>query len=305
MSTITTINTNDRLTDSKAVINTNFSNLNTDKAEKSANLSDMTVPNTALNNILPTQTGQAGKQLQTDGTNTSWVSPSGAPLATNVVQGITALTVVAADPLLPKAVGDNDPRMLTTDQKAACAGTGTPSGANKFVTADTDALKELLANKDTTTTLGTSDTKYPSQNAVKVYVDTQVPTAYTWKTGSQLLASADTSRTCTTDVYAKSKAITIRKAGVVNVKFTLTYGTSAGTTFYGRIYVNGVARGTERTVTTGNTEFSEDITVAVGDDVQVYIHNQATTGGTASSISNFRIFTAQNETTLVTTDTAV
>jgi hypothetical protein len=30
---------------------------------------------------------------------------------------------------------------------------------------------ENVANKDTTTTLGTSDTKYPSQNAVKVYVD--------------------------------------------------------------------------------------------------------------------------------------
>jgi hypothetical protein len=31
---------------------------------------------------------------------------------------------------------------------------------------------ENVANKDTTTTLGTSDTKYPSQNAVKSYVDT-------------------------------------------------------------------------------------------------------------------------------------
>jgi hypothetical protein len=31
--------------------------------------------------------------------------------------------------------------------------------------------KELLSNKSTTTTLGTSDTLYPTQNAVKVYVD--------------------------------------------------------------------------------------------------------------------------------------
>ena len=31
---------------------------------------------------------------------------------------------------------------------------------------------EDVANKDTTATLGTSDTKYPSQNAVKTYVDT-------------------------------------------------------------------------------------------------------------------------------------
>lgn len=34
--------------------------------------------------------------------------------------------------------------------------------------------KENLANKSTTTTLGTSDTLYPTQNAVKTYVDTKV-----------------------------------------------------------------------------------------------------------------------------------
>ena len=33
---------------------------------------------------------------------------------------------------------------------------------------------ENVANKDTTTTLGTSDTKYPSQKAVKTYVDTAI-----------------------------------------------------------------------------------------------------------------------------------
>jgi hypothetical protein len=38
-----------------------------------------------------------------------------------------------------------------------------------------EALNEKLANKDTTTTLGTSDTKYPSQNAVKAYADTKMP----------------------------------------------------------------------------------------------------------------------------------
>lgn len=33
---------------------------------------------------------------------------------------------------------------------------------------------ENVANKDTTATLGTSDTKYPSQKAVKTYVDTSI-----------------------------------------------------------------------------------------------------------------------------------
>jgi hypothetical protein len=194
MSTITQIQSSDKLVDSRGVINTNLANLNSDKAEKSANLSDLTVKNTALNNLLPSQTGKSGKVLGSDGTDTSWVDPSGANLATNLVQGITALTVVAADPLLPKAVGDNDPRMLTTDQKAAAAGTGTPSGTNKFVTADTDALKELLSNKDTTVTLGTSDTKYPTQNAVKSYVDNQMTG---WKYDGKVSFSSDTTKTYT------------------------------------------------------------------------------------------------------------
>ncbi len=39
------------------------------------------------------------------------------------------------------------------------------------------ALKENTANKSTTTTLGTSDVLFPTQNAVKTYVDTQVASA--------------------------------------------------------------------------------------------------------------------------------
>jgi len=36
------------------------------------------------------------------------------------------------------------------------------------------SLQELLANKDTSTALGASDTKYPSQKAVKSYIDTAI-----------------------------------------------------------------------------------------------------------------------------------
>jgi hypothetical protein len=54
------------------------------------------------------------------------------------------------------------------------------SDANKPIsTATQTALngKEDLANKSTATTLGTSNTLYPTQNAVKVYVDSQVASA--------------------------------------------------------------------------------------------------------------------------------
>jgi hypothetical protein len=36
------------------------------------------------------------------------------------------------------------------------------------------AAKEAVSNKSNTTTLGTSTTAYPTQNAVKVYVDTAI-----------------------------------------------------------------------------------------------------------------------------------
>jgi len=111
------------------------------------------------------------------------VALQGAPDASTTVKGVSKMSVAPASATGPIAVGDNDPRVPTaaqvgyiptSAQKDALAGTGTPSGSNKFVTADTDALKELLANKDTDGTLAAnSDTKYPSQKAVKTYADTK------------------------------------------------------------------------------------------------------------------------------------
>ena len=49
--------------------------------------------------------------------------------------------------------------------------------ANATVTTAALALKEDAANKSTTTTLGTSNVLFPTQNAVKTYVDSQVASA--------------------------------------------------------------------------------------------------------------------------------
>jgi hypothetical protein len=51
-------------------------------------------PTAALTNLLPSQTGNAGKFLHTDGTTTSWVAESGSGTVTsvNVVGGTTGLT---------------------------------------------------------------------------------------------------------------------------------------------------------------------------------------------------------------------
>jgi len=57
--------------------------------------------------------------------------------ASEVTYGTTKLSVAPASAGVPIAVGDNDGRMPTTDEKAALAGTGTPAVGNKYVTQDT------------------------------------------------------------------------------------------------------------------------------------------------------------------------
>ena len=59
------------------------------------------------------------------------------------------------------------------------------------VAAGSDPLKEDVANKSTTTTLGTSDTLYPSQKAVKTYVDTTTG-AYVSKAGDTMTGLLNT-----------------------------------------------------------------------------------------------------------------
>ena len=83
-------------------------------------------------------------------------------------------------------------QLPTSGQKAALAGqSGTaPSAANKYL--DYAFGAQTVANLDTTITLGGSDTKYPSQNAVKTYVDANVPS---YKNGATSKNASDASTT--------------------------------------------------------------------------------------------------------------
>lgn len=82
--------------------------------------------------VTPTLTAELATKGYVDS-----IAVSGAPDASTSVKGITKLAtapVSAADPI---AVGDNDPRLPTTDEKDALVGTvGTPSSTNPYVTSE-------------------------------------------------------------------------------------------------------------------------------------------------------------------------
>jgi hypothetical protein len=54
------------------ILRLKYSNLDSRYLRKANNLSEVDSPNAALNNVLPTQVGNANKALVTDGTNASW-----------------------------------------------------------------------------------------------------------------------------------------------------------------------------------------------------------------------------------------
>jgi len=81
-----------------------------------------------------------------------------------MAQGTTRGVPIDTDPLL---AADSD--LLVASQKATKAYADTKQTALGFTPED-------VANKSTSTSLGTSNTLYPSQNAVKSYVDTGLAT---------------------------------------------------------------------------------------------------------------------------------
>lgn len=183
---------------------------------------------------------------------------------------------------------------VTTDEKAALAGTsGTPSTTNKFVTAE-DVTEAKTASKiprrDSNSDVLVATTPTAGDAAAsKTYVDTLTDLTFSVVVSDLLKVSADTIRTSTSDTYEKLKEIEINYTGDIRVKFEIAATAAAGTAF-GRIYINGIAVGTEREPDEQNgnyTIFSEDVNITNGDLVQIYA--KRTTDETAY-IKNFRIY---------------
>ena len=132
---------------------------------------------------------------------------------------------------------------------------------------------EELANKSDDTDLGTSDELYPTQNAVKEYVDTQIDTVrQSFVQSDDLLFSttaSSVSKTSATPV--KFIDVTSPVDGALRIKWqgAIAYD-EAG---YMRVYVNGTAVGTQKTLATGGnaTEMTDNISgIKKGDKIEIY-----------------------------------
>jgi hypothetical protein len=121
-----------------------------------------------------------------------------------------------------------------------------------------------------------------------------------------LKQSADTERSTTSNSYVGVKDILIDniQAGLssIRIKFDLKNGGSSYNA-YGRVYINGVDVGTERsTNSTTYVTFSEDFSVKNGDRIYLFIKEQTASPNTAYA-KNFRLYydlTTTTETTVVT-----
>ena len=157
--------------------------------------------------------------------------------------------------------------------------------ANATATTAALALKEDAANKSTTTTLGTSNVLFPTQNAVKTYVDTNISTVNTSNTALQATVAANASATTAAlalkeDAANKSTTTTL---GTSNVLFPTqnavkTYVDSqvasatipdANTTTKGKIQLAGDLGGTAALPTVPGLANKEN-TINVGTTSQYY-----------------------------------
>ncbi|WP_396137301.1 beta strand repeat-containing protein, partial [Flavobacterium sp.] len=160
---------------------------------------DVDANETATNNALATKENAANKSTTTTLGNSDQLFPTQNAVKTYVDTNITS-------------VNSN----ITTLQGTVTANANAATTAIAAVQADVDAnetaannalaTKENAANKSTTTTLGTSDDLFPTQNAVKTYVDTNFTSVNSDITTLQA--------TVTANANAATTAITVVQADV-------------------------------------------------------------------------------------------
>lgn len=102
------------------------------------------------------------------------------------------------------------------------------SDANKPVSNATQLalnLKEDLSNKSTATSLGTSDVLYPSQNAVKTYVDSSIQVAQANRIAKKITSTQSTTSNSASNISGADLSVTAGETWIFDI--TLQIGCDA------------------------------------------------------------------------------
>lgn len=131
---------------------------------------------------------------------------------------------------------------------------------------DTDLMTALARNPDA---IAEGDSSVPAASRLAGKAQKAATT------GSYLDAKATVDLGSLSGTYAKKAVILATRAGTYKTRILMTITAGAGVNIYGKIYVNGVAVGTERQCGSGgggttSTSNDEDVTVAAGDTVELW-----------------------------------
>jgi hypothetical protein len=138
--------------------------------------------------------------------------------------------------------------------------------------------------------LGTSS--WPFNNGYFKSLNVAGPISVSVTAGTYTVFSRLETQTVEPTSFTKYFECRLWYSGTINVMFTMAIPSGSGSSWFrARVYVNGVAVGTERMISSGSTTFSNTISIVSGDKVQVYARRIGT--GLNCEISNIKVATAQ------------
>lgn len=141
-----------------------------------------------------------------------------------------------------------------------------------------DTARPLATNTEASTGTGTTQSITPAQLKKYFWPEPSAGTTYTASSATGTLWS--TSWT----TYLQARIWTIARTGTYTVEFSVSAG--AWVTWYGRIYKNGVAFWTERTVVGTTTAFSQNLAFTEWDTISLWYKSG---GWGSASVSDLTI----------------
>jgi hypothetical protein len=235
-------------------------------------------------------TGTSGQGLVSDGTNMVIGYPA----------GLTIADAATGDVLLHSGTTWTRLAPGTTDYALVSNGAGTAPAYEKVsLTAGVQgALPVANGGTGATTAQTAIDALLPAQGSASGKVLTSNGTTASWSasgltnytTGNYIeVISTATGSMASSSSYTKIKEFSpLMRAGTIRVVFT-SENLGPNANGYARVYINGVAVGTERLTEDLPATHTEDFSVAVGDLVQVYARKIDGGQSTATVVTSFSI----------------